>query len=122
MTIIRFEQKLDHNEQLYHNIVSKLQKDVGRSLGAFHSRWAENIIQLQNQLDTKDGQIKICIQNIDELSAEVEEQRQRRERCEEEVKKYKKKCEQLKAEREEEVSSYIKRFQQESKHRINLER
>jgi hypothetical protein len=38
------------------------------------------------------------------------------------VKKQRKRCEQLKGERDDEVKTYIRKFEQESKHRINLER
>jgi hypothetical protein len=48
-------------------------------MAQFHSRWSDNINQVQQQLNTKDGQLKICIKNIDDLSAEVEEEKKRKE-------------------------------------------
>ena len=62
---IRLEQRLEHKERQYESTVSKLQKDTGRSLDHFHSKWSDNLAQVQRQLDNKDGQLKICIQNID---------------------------------------------------------
>ena len=45
----------------------------------FHSKWSDNLFQVQNQLDTKDGHLKMCLQKIDELSGEIEENKKRKE-------------------------------------------
>jgi hypothetical protein len=42
-----------------------MEKDVSRSLSAFHLKWSENMVQIQAQLDEKDAQIKLCIQKLE---------------------------------------------------------
>lgn len=91
-------------------------------MGHFHSKWSDNLAKVQNELDTKDGQLKMCLQQIDELSGEVAEEKKRKEWSEEEVKKLKKKHEKILSERDEQFNSQIKRYDHEVKHRVNLEK
>ena len=68
---IRLEEKIESNEQSYASNISKVQKEVSRSMSSFNAYWSEQIGKVQQELDAKDAKIKQYAERIEHLSSQI---------------------------------------------------
>ena len=68
---IHLEEKIESNEQSYASNISKVQKEVSRSMSSFNAYWSEQIGKVQQELDAKDAKIKQYAERIEHLSSQI---------------------------------------------------
>lgn len=59
LSLIKLEEKLENNDQIYVNSINRVQKDISRSMASFNHRWSEQIAKTQQEIDARDSKLKI---------------------------------------------------------------
>lgn len=104
------------------NQISKSQKEISRCLSNFNSHWSDQIGRILQEMEVKDARIKLLTDSVDQMTAEGQEAKRQKAWMDDEIRKYKKKYENFKQERDEKVEALLKKLEQQAKHRINLEK